>query len=256
MNGTLTDGHADRQEEAFQKALPSMSLSELQDVFGHLDREKYPERIEAVREHMHDRIALLDDRGPEAQVGEPAGVFRRLWGSLLDVFVSFFPLVVYLGFRMLAAAGGDGGGRGGGRGGRGVFLGGAETGWVDQVVGYVTSPEAIWGTVETYGPWLLGFIAYRALFVLPQLTRSGRLPGMAEAGVRLVSESGGSLTWHQVGIRFSLAYFLGVLTLGISHIWPLWDGQRRTLFDRIAATRVVRTPRRWEKSEEHRLLED
>jgi uncharacterized RDD family membrane protein YckC len=132
----------------------------------------------------------------------------------------------------------------------------AESSLLDQVTDYITSPEAVWSTVETYGPWILGFMTYRALFVLPQLKRSGVLPGTKEAGVRLESSNGSDLGWKQLSVRFLLSYVLGVLTLGISHLWALWDAQGRTVFDRLSGTRAVRASRRWEKSAEDQLLED
>ena len=221
-----------------------------------------PDRIEAVRQHMHARIEQLGVSPTQMASAEVAGSFSRLWGNVLDVFVSLFPLVIYIGFRMISAS--SGGGRGGGsaRRGRGGSRGGRggsqepEATWQDQAIDYVTSPEAVWETVEVYGPWVLGFLAYRALFTLPQLVRSGSTPGMREAGVRVESTSGKAITWRQVFIRHVTAYVLGFVTLGVSHLWSFGDRQGRTLFDRIAGTRVVRMPRRWEKPEAQRLLED
>lgn len=248
------NGSSDR---AFTDSLGEMSLSELQDVFGHLDRDRYPERIEAVRQEMQSRIEALGDyRTGEDAGDEAAGAGRRLWGSILDVFVSLFPLVLYTGIQMLAASSG-GGGRGGGRGRGG--RGGPpqeEESVFDQVVAYLTSPEAIWDTVATYGPYVLAFIAYRAIFVIPQLAKSGWLPGMKEAGLRVVSKSGTNVTVRQAGIRFLSAYVLGFLTLGIGHLSALWDRGGRALHDRLAATRVVRVQRRWEMPAEQRLFED
>ena len=258
MSERAADKRDGRYEEAFQDSLSSLSITELQDVFGHLDRSKYPDRIEAVRQHIHDRIEQLGASSIEASGAEVAGSFRRLWGNVLDVFVSLFPLVIYVGFRMISSSSGGGGRRQRRRGGfRG--RGGdqeAEQSWLDQASDYATSPEAVWETVEVYGPWVLGFMAYRALFALPQLVRSGASPGMRETGVRIESVSGGAITWRQASIRHLTAYVLGFVSLGVSHLWSLWDHQGQTLFDRVAGTRVVRMPRRWEKSTAQRLLED
>ncbi|MBE84202.1 RDD family protein [bacterium] len=257
----MTDQHDTRPpdgDSGFKETLAAMSLTELQDVFGHLDRDRFSGRIKAVRQEMNSRIDQMAAHEPDIGGIVPAGGLRRLWGTALDVFVSLLPLVIYLGFRMLAASGGGGGGgRGGGRGGRGGFGGNQEEPTLlDQVVDYVTSPEAIWSTVETYGPYLLGFMVYRGLLTMPQLVRTGTLPGWREAGFRVVSVSGGRVTWRRVGLRFVLSYVLGFLTLGISHIWTFIDRGGQTLFDRVAGTRAVRVPRGWEKSPEQRLLED
>ncbi len=246
-----------REEAVFANSLQTLTLTELQDVYSHLDRDAYPERIHEVRDQIQIRLGQLD--AASTALAEPtisAGAFRRLWGSLLDVFVSLFPVVIYLGGKLLAVssgASGSGGSRGrSGRpgGGRG---GAAESSFLDQVTDYITSPEAIWVTVETYGPWILGFMVYRALFVLPQLKRSGVLPGMKEAGVRLVSSNGSDLAWKQLSVRFLLSYVLGFLTLGISHLWVLWDAQSRTVFDRLSGTRTLRASRHWEKLPEDQL---
>jgi uncharacterized RDD family membrane protein YckC len=264
LSERVTDKRDGRYEEAFQDSLSSLSITELQDVFGHLDRSKYPDRIEAVRQQMYDRIEQLGASPIEASGAEVAGSFRRLWGNVLDVFVSVFPLVIYVGFRMISSSSGGGRDGGGARRGRGGFRGRGggsssqepESTWLDQAIDYLTSPEAVWETVEVYGPWVLGFMAYRALFALPQLVRSGASPGMREAGVRIESVSGGAITWRQASIRHLMAYVLGFVSLGISHLWSLWDHQGQTLYDRVAGTRVVRMPRRWEKSTAQRLLED
>lgn len=257
---TGSEQHA-REEAVFANSLQTLTLTELQDVFSHLDRDTYPERIHKVREQIQIRLGQLDAASTAlADTTAPAGAFRRLWGSLLDIFVSLFPIVIYLGGNLLAASSGasSGGGRGRGRGGRPGGGRGrtAESSFLDQVTDYITSPEAMWSTLETYGPWILGFMAYRALFALPQLKRSGALPGMKEAGVRLESSNGSNLAWKQLSVRFLLSYVLGFLTLGISHLWALWDAQGRTLFDRISGTRSVRAPRRWEKPAADQLLED
>jgi uncharacterized RDD family membrane protein YckC len=243
-------------DATFAESLSTLSLTELQDVFGHLDRDRYPDRIEAIRAQMENRIEALSTADfSDSNEAIAAGVLRRLWGSLLDIFVSLFPVVMYLGAKMLAAS--SGGGREG-RGGRGAGQGGGqpEETFVDQIIAYITSPEAIWETVETYGPWVLGFMVYRALYAIPQLARSGVLPGMREAGLRVQCAQGERLGFKQAGLRFISAYILGILTLGISHLWAIWDGDGRTLFDRLTGTCVVRLPRRWEKPTEQRLLEE
>jgi len=241
----------------FAESLDTLSLVELQDVFSHLDRDRYPDRIETIRDQLQARIEALSTADfSDWNEATTAGVLRRLWGSLLDIFVSLFPLVMYLGVKMLAASSSGGGERGGGRGGRGGRGGQPKETFVDQTMAYITSPEAIWDTIETYGPWVLGFVAYRALYAVPLLVRSGILPGMREAGLRVQHLQGYKLSYMQAGLRFISAYVLGILTLGISHLWAIWDSERRTLFDRLARTRVVRLPRPWEKPTEQRLLED
>ena len=256
MNEPTVDEREAHRERAFLESLPSLSLTELQDVFEHLDRIKYPDRIEPVRQQMDDRIDQLGTPTSRSST-DVAGSFRRLWGSILDVFISVFPFLLYFGYKMISASSG-----GGGRGGRGGFRGrggGSQTpeeSWMDQVIDYVTSPEAVWGTIESYGPWILAFMAYRALYLLPQLVRSGSSPGMREVGIRVVSNLGEAITWRQVALRFSIAYGLGFVTLGVSHLWSLWGAQGQTLFDRFSGTRVIRAPRRWEKPLAQRLLED
>jgi uncharacterized RDD family membrane protein YckC len=255
----MSEQRDEEQDTVFTESLATLSLTDLQDVFGHLDRDRYPDRIEAVRSQMQTRIEQLGMpvASPSGD-SVPAGIFRRLWGNLLDVFISLFPLVIYMGSKMLSSSSGGGGRAGGRGGGRPRGRGGPEPeeSFIDQVVTYLTSPEALWDAVETYGPWLLGFMVYRALYVLPQLMRSGVLPGMREAGLRVESDTGERLRWKQAILRFVTAYGLGILTLGVSHLWSIWDHQNRTLFDRFAGTRVLRASRRWEKPVEQRLLED
>jgi len=237
------------------------TLSELEDVYAHMDRRAYPQRLEMVHQEIERRLAELDAQGnvlDEADE-ENVGVFRRMWGGLVDLFVQALILCSLFLVWWVAS-------------GLVQSFGAEET--VAQAVPpgrrqaspfmlfltglFQGKPEA-WGNVQqwkTVGLWLLGILLYKAVLTIPVWARSGFTPGMKEAGVRLVRAGGGRLSVGRALMRFVGQYVLFVLTVGVSGLWVLWDRRGQTLHDKLAGARVVRMTRSWEKPAEARLLDD
>lgn len=258
MNRTEWHEAADASYEA---RIRTYTLSELEDVYAHLDRRVYPQRFEMVRQEIERRLVELDARGDAADEAatEKVGIFRRLWGGLVDLFVQV--LILCALFLVWWAVSGL------------IQSFGAEE-TVAQVVPprrrqaspfmlfltgiFQGKPEA-WGNLQqwkTIGLWLLGILLYKAVLTIPAWARSGFTPGMREVGVKLVHASGGRLSAGRALIRFVGQYALLVLTVGVSGLWMLWDRRGQTLHDKLAGTRMVRMTRTWEKPMEARLLDD
>ena len=249
------------EDKAYGDRIRGYTLSELEDVYAHLDRTEYPQRIEVVRQELDRRIRALDEwvgvSGDEATGN--AGFFRRVWGSLLDFFVQ----LLILGVLLLIGWGATGLLQGLGAEEDAVQMAaparpGASP-WARFFWGVVQGDLEAWKDVErwgTVGLWALGFLVYRALLTVPVWIRSGNTPGMREVGIRIESAGGGALSLRQALVRFWGHYMLFTLTIGISCLWMLWDPQRRTLHDRLAGTRVSRVARAWEKSAEVRMYDD
>ena len=70
------------EDEAYRERIRGYTLSELEDVFAHLDRTGYPQRFEMVRQELDRRIQGLDARAgmPDEVAAGSAGLFRRVWG--------------------------------------------------------------------------------------------------------------------------------------------------------------------------------
>ncbi len=262
----------DSEYDSFRDRVQTYSLSELEDVFIHLDKETYPERLELVRAELKLRLDGLENlEQVEDTEFEPAGLPRRLAGGLVDLALQVLVLVLLFlvasnlfGFELGSAPPGrtgvPGGGRGGGgRGGRGGGRGGgtaAPDGLIDQGItigtGLVTGNPEVWMEV---GPTLGGYLLLKAMMIIPAWIRTGETTGMREVGVGLVGSGDQRVSVIQAVIRFLMQHVLFVLTLGISCLWMIWDGQKRTLHDKLVGTRVVRKLRTWEKPLEVRVYD-
>ena len=269
------------RNEAFVESLQNYSLSELEDIYAHLDRDQFPDRFDQVRAEIEARLRDFDSKatGINALI-EPPGILRRLTSSAIDFsmqvlvpFLIFFLLksVLFPSAPTASAGGGGRGGRGGGRGGRGGGGGGNQsddlwsdiTGFVggakDIAVGLVEGDPAaqsramlIW---NDFGTILVILIVLRVFMTLSGWARSGFTPGMRELGIRIERIGGGSPTWSQAVGRFILQPLLFIATLGLSGFWMLWDRDSRALHDKILGTRLVRVVRTWEKTEAARRFE-
>ena len=72
---------------------------------------------------------------------------------------------------------------------------------------------------------------------------TGRTPGKAIMGIRVVSQDGGRVSVGKASLRL-LGYLLSSLPLGAGFGWVLVDDQRLAWHDHLAGTRVVYAPRR------------
>ena len=82
-----------------------------------------------------------------------------------------------------------------------------------------------------YGTWWLMFFSY-------PWAVSGKTPGMALLGIRVVSREGADLSPRQSFLR-ALTLPLGFLTLGIGFLGIIFGRERRAIYDRIAGSAVV-----------------
>ena len=101
---------------------------------------------------------------------------------------------------------------------------------------------------ELHAPWqrhlfqiyiLVVLFAYFSAFWL----RSGQTLAMKTWRIRLVNQSGTSITLKQAALRFILA-LVGSLLAGAGFWWALFDRDRQFLHDRILGTRLIRVPRK------------
>ncbi|MDP6042370.1 MAG: RDD family protein [Candidatus Latescibacteria bacterium] len=262
---------------AFVESLKGYSLSELEDIYSHLDRDNFSDRFDSVKAEIELRLSefdsLNDEVLDEAEIAPP-GILRRISSSLVDFSVQVLvPFLIFVLIKNVLfprpQAGGGGGGRGG-RGGRGGgggnesndlwsditgFVGGAK----DLVVGLAEGDPAAQATAaiiwNDYGTILQVLIAFRVFMTLSGWSRSGYTPGMRELGIKLERFGGDTPTFLQTLGRFILQPVLFVVTLGMSGLWMFWDRDRRALHDKIIGTRLVRIARVWEKAEAERRFD-
>ena len=240
--GEEHDGSRDDRE--FEDRVRNYTLSQLEDVFAHIDREAHFERFDRVQTEIRSR---LEDLATENEGGEDPDevprAARRLWASVVDLFVSLLPAAV-VGLVLVAAGvvslgGGDPPGRGrGGPGGRGG--GGDEPTFFDQVVSFLSDPEKMTEALETYGPYYGALVVYRIVLVVPQWSRSGSSAGLREAGVRLVDSKGGAPGAVRGAVRIVGAYIIYPMTLGLGAAWLLIDRSGRSIADRVSGVFVLR----------------
>ena len=67
----------------------------------------------------------------------------------------------------------------------------------------------------------------------------GQTVGMRAWGLRLISNTGGGVSWQQAGLRFAAA-LLSWLPAGLGYLWVLIDRDGRAWHDRLSATRLTR----------------
>ena len=267
-----------KRDETFAESLQNHSLSELEDIYAHLDRDSFPDRFELVRAEIETRLKEFDSNGADAGIkAEPPGIWRRIASGMIDFsmqvlvpFLIFYLIKNTLFFRAQPAGGGGGrGGRGRGGGGRGRGGGQSDDLWSD-ITGFVGgAKDLVVGSIEgdpaaqsramaiwnDFGTILVILIVFRIFMTLSGWARSGFTPGMRELGIRLERVRGGAPTWAQAVGRFVLQPVFFILSLGLSGLWMLWDPDSRALHDKILGTKLVRVLRTWEKTEVERRFE-
>jgi uncharacterized RDD family membrane protein YckC len=257
-------------DSAIRERLAQYSLSELEDVLAHVDRDVYPDRERLVTQEIEARLASVQVDALMANAGMeiiPPSFLRRVGASLVDfsiqvlipyIILYFIVKVIYtplsenklMQYLFPPDAPQSGGGRGGGRGGRG-----SNDIWSDLVAtwesfyGFVTGvisgqPEAM-STLMVVGEYFLVYLLFRMFWTCWRLSKSGATSGMKEVGIELGRADGEGLTLLKVLTRFILQHILFITTLGISGLWMLWDKEKCALHDRLLGTRLIRVSRSW-----------
>ncbi len=268
------------RNEAFVESLQNYSLSELEDIYAHLDRDLFPERFDQVRAEIETRLKDFDPKSVDTStLTSPPGILRRIASSAIDFSMQVFvPFLIFFLLKSVlfptaptaTAGGGRGGGGRGGRGGRGGGGGNQSDDLWSDITGFVGSAKDIAvGLIEgdpaaqsramiiwnDFGIILVILVVFRVFMTLSGWARSGFTPGMRELGIRVERVGGGIPTWSQAVGRFVLHPLLFIATLGFSGFWMLWDPDSRALHDKILGTRLVRLVRTWEKTETERRFE-
>lgn len=90
------------------------------------------------------------------------------------------------------------------------------------------------------GLWALAFWIWFAV----QSGQYGSSPGMRVMGLKLVRASTGQVIGGGMGFVRQLLHAVGWALCGLVYLldmlWPLWDGQRQTLADKVMGTVVLR----------------
>lgn len=89
----------------------------------------------------------------------------------------------------------------------------------------------------------LFLLALAGAYFVWQWRRGGQTLAMKTWRIRLVTVSGGALTWRHAICRFVLAT-AGALSCGLGFLWALCDRDRQFLHDRLAGTRIVASAER------------
>lgn len=265
-------------ETAFRERLSKYSLSELEDVLAHVDRDAFPDREALVVQEIESRlegVKTLEAEDIAGDVSDDApGFSRRLGSSLVDfsiqvmipyIVLYFIVKVIYtpLGQNkwvqyLFPPAEPQGGGRGRrGRGGNDIWS--DITGAWDSLVGFVSGiftaqPEAI-STLVTVCEYFVVYLIFRTIWTVWRLSKSGGTSGMQELGVQLLKSDGGAISATLAAGRFILHHMLFICTLGVSGVWMFWDKEKKALHDRLLGTKLVRVSRSWEKTTEERRLD-
>ncbi len=267
-------------DTAIRERLAKYSLSELEDVLAHVDRDTYPDRERLVTQEIESRLASvqMDALGSDLDTESTSpSILRRLGAGLVDfsiqvlipyIVLYFIVKVIYtplsenklIQYLFPPDTPSMGGGRGGGRGGRGSndIWSDVSASW-ESLYGFLTGlvsmqPEAM-STLKVVGEYFLVYLLFRMFWTCWGLSKSGATSGMKEVGIELRRADGEGLTSLKILSRFLLQHILFVVTLGLSGLWALWDKEKCALHDRFLGTRLVRVLRSWEKSDQDRKFE-
>lgn len=249
----------DSEDDAYRERVRSSSLSELEDMYAHVDRGEYPDRVLKLREEIDERLAVLEGRSDRPTPHRPirAGVIRRFWASLIDLFIHLLILgaLFLAGWSVSLLVSGPGTD---GPSPAAVSPRRGPSPLQGFVSGLLAGDPAAWKNGEQWsraGLVALSLLILKALMVVPALGRSGDTPGMREAGIRLVRRTGEPVGMKRALARFCAQYPLFWLTLGIGALWMIWDRRKLALHDRLTDTCVVREYRTWEKRNEDRVYD-
>ena len=228
-------------------------------MYTHVDRGEYPERAQILREEIGRRLKVLESQSdrPAPNDPVPAGAFRRLWASLIDLFVHLLILgaLFLAGWSVFHIASGP---ESDGPPDAAVSARRGPSPLQGFVSGLLAGDAAAWKNGEQWSRAGLGallFLIFKALLVVPAWVRTGDTPGMREAGIRILRRTGEPVGAKRALARFSVQYPLFCLTLGISTLWMIWDGRGQALHDRLTDTCVAREYRTWEKRNEDRICD-
>jgi uncharacterized RDD family membrane protein YckC len=78
-------------------------------------------------------------------------------------------------------------------------------------------------------------LAYFTFFI----GKYGATPGKMACKIKVVNADGSPVSYAKAAGRF-LGYIVSSITLGIGFLMMLWDGEKRTLHDRMCDTRVIK----------------
>lgn len=127
-----------------------------------------------------------------------------------------------------------------------VPAGSAFASWGRRVGGYVIDflivvvPSAIIGGIvgSASVDRVLSLIGWLILSFLVGST--GRTPGMAAVGIKLVRDRDGRPLGGGMGIVRWICHIIDTIAILIGWFWPLWDAKRQTFADKIVSTVVLR----------------
>ena len=249
----------DPEDRAYEDRLRSSSLSELEDMSAHVDRGEYPLRAQKLHEEIGRRRAGLE-RQPHRQTLEkavPAGIPRRLWSNLIDLFIHLLILgALFLAgwsvVQLVSSLGSDGPPAAAVSARRGPSP-------LQQFAsGLLSGDPAAWKNTDQWlqvGLAALCFLVFKAVLVVPAWGHAGSTLGMREVGIRLIRTTGEPVGIKRALIRFWGQYLLFGMTLGVSTFWMIRDPRRQALHDKLTDTYVVREHRTWEKAVEDRIYD-
>ena len=94
--------------------------------------------------------------------------------------------------------------------------------------------ETAWGS--------LGLVFIPAAFFCWFWTHGGQTLGMTAWRLKLVTQTGGPLSWRHAIVRFCAAW-LSIAALGMGFWWALFDRNKQTWHDQLAGTFMQRVPK-------------
>jgi len=110
---------------------------------------------------------------------------------------------------------------------------------------------AIVSVVSDVLGFLLGLVLYFGIFAVflyvvgGGIALTGQSPGQRMQGIKIESDSGELLGWGGSIIRLLVGGIFNSVLCGlpIGSLWMLWDGEKKTLYDKVLNSRAVVVPK-------------
>ena len=126
-----------------------------------------------------------------------------------------------------------------------------DTGLVIALIIGVVIISAIISVVSSTLATLVGIVLYLAVFALAfyvivgGIALTGQSPGQRMQGIKIETDSGERLGWGGSTIRWFVGGIFNSVLCGLplGSLWMLWDGEKKTLYDKVLNNRAVVVPK-------------
>lgn len=111
---------------------------------------------------------------------------------------------------------------------------------ISTVIGFVSDILGFLTALVLYPLLMVAFI----YIVVGGIALTGQTPGQRMQGVKVMTDGGQLLGWGGSLIRWLVGGVFNSIVCGlpIGSLWMLWDGEKKTLYDKVLNSKAVAVP--------------